>query len=140
MSRLTSPIAPVLIIAAGLFANPALAAGDASQGESDFRRCKSCHSVDEGTNRVGPSLHNLIGRQAGTAPDYNYSESFTEAGTQGLTWTVENLVAYLEDPVAFLKGYLDSNSVRTKMRNMFRKLALRENIAAYLESITERAE
>jgi cytochrome c len=115
---------------------PALAAGDAEKGEKEFRRCAACHSVDEGANRVGPSLYNIIGRQAGTAPDYNYSDAYVEAGEKGLVWTEELIVTYLEDPKAFLVDFLESDDVSTKMRNKFKKLSLRENIAAYLASIS----
>jgi cytochrome c len=115
----------------------ALAEGDAAKGEKEFRRCAACHSVEAGDNRIGPSLHNIVGRQAGTAPDFNYSESYVTAGEQGLVWTVEQIIAYLEDPKAFLVEYLGTDDVSTKMRNKFKKLELRENIAAYLASISE---
>jgi len=124
--------ASLIAIASG----PSYAAGDPAKGETEFRRCAACHSVAEGENKIGPSLHNIVGRQAGTVADYNYSDSYVTAGEQGLEWTTDQLIAYLEDPVAFLKQTLDTNTVRTKMRNKFRKLELRENIAAYLESIS----
>ncbi len=129
-------LAATLSLTATVASGGAFAEGDPEQGEKDFRRCGACHTVDEGVNRVGPSLFNVIGRQAGTAPDYSFSDSYVTAGEQGLIWTEELLITYLEDPKAFLIEYLGTDDVSTKMRNKFRKLELRENIAAYLGSIT----
>ena len=48
----------------------ARAAGDAEAGKAAFnRRCAVCHSVAEGQNKVGPSLHGVVGRASGTAPN-----------------------------------------------------------------------
>lgn len=129
-------IAAALALGLGTVSTAAVAAGDAEKGEKEFRRCAACHSIEEGDNRVGPSLHGIVGRQAGTAPDYKYSDSYVTAGEQGLEWTVERIVAYLEDPKAFLVEFLGTDDVSTKMRNKFKKLDLRENIAAYLESVS----
>jgi len=127
-----------LALAASLATLPdaATAEGDPEEGERAFRRCGACHVVDEGVNRVGPSLYNVVGRQAGTAPDYNYSDTYVIAGEQGLIWTEERIIAYLEDPKAFLAEFLGTEDVSTKMRNKFRQLELRENVAAYLASIS----
>ena len=129
-------IAATLVVGMSALITPALAAGDAAKGEKEFRRCAACHSVEEGDNRVGPSLHNIIGRRAGTAPDYNYSESYVTAGEKDLVWSVDDIVAYLENPKDFLVEFLGTDDVSTKMRNKFKKLSLRENIAAYLASIS----
>jgi cytochrome c2 len=47
--------------------------GDAQRGAQVFIQCKVCHSLEAGKNMVGPSLHGLIGRKAGSAPGYAYS-------------------------------------------------------------------
>jgi cytochrome c len=142
MSKRNSVLAAALLASMAVLSSaPALGQdGDAAKGEKEYRRCKTCHSLDEGTNGVGPSLYGIIGRQAGTVPDYNYSDSYVTAGEQGLTWTAENLIAYLEDPQAFLEATLGSDDVRTKMRNKFKKLELRQNIVAYLLSLFPPAE
>ncbi|MEN9932628.1 MAG: hypothetical protein RIS17_1201, partial [Pseudomonadota bacterium] len=49
--------------------------GDASKGERVFAQCKACHVAEPGVNRVGPSLHGVIGRKAGTVPGFNYSKA-----------------------------------------------------------------
>lgn len=40
-------------------------AGDAKVGKKVFKKCKACHSVKAGKNGVGPSLHKIIGAEAG---------------------------------------------------------------------------
>lgn len=69
--------------------------GDAAAGEKAFAQCKSCHSADEGVNKIGPSLAGVVGRKAGSVADYSYSEANINSG---LTWTEEQLYDYLEDP------------------------------------------
>ncbi|MGL3211780.1 c-type cytochrome [Bradyrhizobium sp. BR 1433] len=35
-------------------------------GEQAFNNsCRTCHTVKDGDNRVGPNLHNVVGRKAG---------------------------------------------------------------------------
>ena len=115
----------------------AAAAGDAAKGEKDFRKCKACHSVDEGKNKVGPSLFKIVGRKAGTVEGYKYSPSYIEAGEKGLVWTPEQIIAYLENPKEFLKAYLGKDKVKSKMVQKFKKQTLREDVTAYLESISQ---
>ena len=38
-----------------------------------FAQCVSCHAVKPGMNGVGPTLFGVVGRKAGTLPDYAYS-------------------------------------------------------------------
>jgi cytochrome c2 len=35
----------------------------------------TCHTTRDSDNRVGPHLHNIIGRKAGSLPDYRYSDA-----------------------------------------------------------------
>lgn len=48
--------------------------GDAANGQKIFGQCRTCHVVEPGVNRVGPSLHGVVGRTAGSVPGFNYSE------------------------------------------------------------------
>ena len=77
------------------------AAGDAARGKAVFLQCRACHSLNEGQNGVGPSLHGLIGRKAGTAPDFAYSPFMKRSG---ITWTAAALKEYLPDPQAKVPG------------------------------------
>lgn len=88
-------------ISVGALSAPAMAAGDAAKGAIVFNQCKACHVVDKGVNRVGPSLHGVVGRKAGTVAGYKYSKANKESG---LLWTVAQLNTYLEAPQKVVKG------------------------------------
>ncbi|MFN3844577.1 MAG: c-type cytochrome [Paracoccaceae bacterium] len=80
--------------------------GDPQRGSVLFdRNCKSCHQIGDGaTNRIGPVLSNVFGRRAGTVPRFAYSKSIARMGHDGLTWTLQTLDAYLENPKALVSG------------------------------------
>lgn len=74
-------------------------------GEKVFKKCAACHAIGEGaTNRVGPELNGLIGRTAGTAPDFTYSKAMKDAGAAGLVWNSDSLHEYLENPKTTVPG------------------------------------
>ncbi len=76
---------------------------DPERGNQVFFKCQPCHSAEAGgPHIVGPNLHGVIGRKAGTATGFNYSHAFREAD---FTWDREKLDRYLADPAAFV----DSN-------------------------------
>jgi cytochrome c len=71
-------------------------------GQLQFNNaCRTCHSVKEGDNRLGPNLHGIVGRQAGSLPDYAYSESMKNAG---LIWDEPALDRFLADPEGVVRG------------------------------------
>ena len=54
---------------------------EGASGQQAFNNaCRTCHVMREGDNRLGPNLHKIIGRKAGSLPDYNYSSAMKEAG------------------------------------------------------------
>ena len=122
----------VAAIAATAFAMPALAQ-NAETGKSQFGQCRACHSLDKGKIGVGPSLNGVFGRTAGTAEKYSYSSDMKAAGEKGLKWDEANMFEYLADPAAFLKKYLNKDSVSNKMPNKFPNEDLRKNVIAYLK-------
>lgn len=75
--------------------------GDAAAGEKVFAACRTCHVFDEGVNRVGPSLHKIVGRSAGSVPGFAYSDANKNSG---ITWTPDVLFDYLKDPKAYVPG------------------------------------
>lgn len=83
-----------------LMSSTALSAAD---GQVQFNnRCRTCHSVREDDNRQGPSLHNLIGRKAGSLDNYEmYSQAMR---TSGVTWNEENLDKFIANPDAVIPG------------------------------------
>jgi cytochrome c len=97
--------AGVLIAAAGaltLFVSVAAHAdGDAKHGRSVFFQCQACHSLVPGQKGIGPNLHGLFGRKAGTEPHFAYSPFMKRSG---ITWNEESLRSYLPDPQAKVPG------------------------------------
>lgn len=79
---------------AGLVGNP-------DDGSKIFKRCMACHTLEEGKNRVGPSLYGIIGRNSGSVEGYKYSKANQEAG---IVWTPEVMFEYLENPRKYMPG------------------------------------
>jgi cytochrome c len=100
---------PLVSIVAGLMmmSTPfaAATAQDVEMGEQIYRQCRACHQIgDSARNLVGPLLNGIVGRKAGTIEGFNYSQSNKDAGAGGLVWTEDNLLKYLENPMAFMPG------------------------------------
>jgi cytochrome c len=75
--------------------------GDPTAGKDVFNQCVSCHSVAAGENKVGPSLHGIIGRPAGQIPSFHYSDANKKSGK---VWSEQELYAYLASPQKDLPG------------------------------------
>lgn len=75
--------------------------GDPVAGKRLFIQCQACHSLVEGENRVGPSLHAVVGATAGHLENFNYSKGNKESG---IVWTEETLFEYLKNPRAKVPG------------------------------------
>jgi cytochrome c len=84
-----------------LAAGPALAQ-DAAKGESFFKRaCAACHTVEAGKNKIGPSLHGVVGRKSGSVEGFAYSPAMKSADK---TWDDASLSEYLKDPKGAIPG------------------------------------
>ncbi|TPJ38253.1 MULTISPECIES: cytochrome c family protein [unclassified Mesorhizobium] len=76
--------------------------GNAEAGAVVFKRCMACHAVGpDAKNGVGPVLNGVVGRAAGTYPDYNYSAANKDSG---LTWDEPTLTTYLHAPRKLVPG------------------------------------
>jgi cytochrome c len=91
------------VAGAALIASVSVAAAqDAAAGEKVFAKCKICHQIGEGAkNMVGPVLNGVVGRKAGSYPDYHYSDANKNSG---ITWDEATLKVYLADPKAKVPG------------------------------------
>lgn len=97
-------IAALLVAATAALALPMTAQAqdaDAAKGKQIFTRCQACHSIEAGTNKVGPSLHGLVGRPSGSIEGFNYSDAMKNAH---LTWDEATLDKYLSGPRALVPG------------------------------------
>lgn len=95
-ARPDKPEAPVVQVA-----DVTRLTGDAEAGRIGFGQCRSCHAVEAGVNRVGPSLHAIVGRPVGTVADYRYSAAMAAAGG---AWDEQRLYDFLENPREHLPG------------------------------------
>ncbi len=75
--------------------------GSAAAGEKIFKQCMACHSVKAGENKLGPSLHGIIGRPAGQVAGYKYSTANQKSAK---TWDEETMFSYIEAPQRAMPG------------------------------------
>ena len=63
------------------------------------RRCGACHSLD--AHRIGPRHRGVVGRQAGSLADYDYSDALRQAA---FVWDGALLDRWLSNPEALVPG------------------------------------
>ena len=96
---------------------------NAENGRKVFRLCASCHSLIAGENKVGPSLHGLLGRNAGAVDGFRYSKALATAGIVGDEGMLD---LWLANPRKLVRG--------TRMRFPgVRKAKDRTDLIAYLK-------
>ena len=78
------------------------ASTSAAEGAKVFKQCLACHSIAEGgKNKIGPALWGVLGRQAGSLPDYKYSKAMAAHGKK---WSFEEMNGFLLKPKDWIKG------------------------------------
>ncbi|WP_434612656.1 c-type cytochrome [Tabrizicola sp. M-4] len=133
-----------LAVLSTVLAAPAFAAGDAEAGAKVFNKCQTCHVVANEAGEVlagrnaktGPNLYGVVGRAAGTYPEFKYGESIVALGASGYTWTEADLAVYLADPAAFLKDKLGDDKAKSKMVFKLTNETEAANVAAFLASFS----
>lgn len=73
--------------------------GDPAAGEKVFKRCMVCHIVEEDKNKVGPTLHGVFGRPAGTVEGFKYSDAMKNSG---IVWSEETIAEYVANPKTYV--------------------------------------
>src|ERR1700743_638187 len=124
----------VSLLAAALFILPlatpaARADGDAETGKHQFAPCSACHTVEDGgPDKLGPNLHGVLGRKAGTKGGFaGYSEGLKNSG---ITWDAAKIDEWITNP---RKVVPDTKMAFLGISNP----TVRANIIAYLQEATK---
>lgn len=121
----TAPAAGTVPAAGGATVQLAGLTGDAAAGERVFMQCRTCHAVEAGVNKVGPSLNGIIGRESGTIPGFRYSPANRDSD---IVWTNEVMFDYLENPREYMPGtYMSFVGLRQPQQ--------RADVIAYLNTL-----
>ena len=134
MKTILTAAAAVLALAAPAFAQDEIA-GDVEAGAKDWKKCKACHSIIDAAGetiekggKTGPNLFGIVGRTAGTYPDFKYTDEIVALGEGGLTWTPEELGKYIPNA----KDYIGAKTAMTPQ-----KLDDVNNVIAFLAQYGE---
>lgn len=95
-------VAPVevVVVEEGPLLADLLAVASVEKGATVFKKCKVCHTSDNGgKNMIGPNLWNVVGRAKGGADGFSYSSAMKESGGD---WSYEDLDAFLKKPSDFM--------------------------------------
>jgi len=114
------------VLSLALVAGAHAQTGSVAKGQMIFEsRCVACHSLD--ANRVGPALGTVVGRVAGKAPDYFYSQAL---GAATHVWDRNKLLAWLTNPESVVPG--QAMGYRVEMPED------RQDVVAYLASLSKK--
>ncbi len=92
-------------------------------GQKVWAKCQACHTITPGgRNTVGPNLHGVVGRAAGSVPGYRYSPALANSG---IVWTEEMLDKFIADSTGTVPG--------TKMYGGLTNAEDRANLIAWMK-------
>ncbi|MCB1358607.1 MAG: cytochrome C [Maritimibacter sp.] len=118
MKTILTAAAAVLALAAPAFAQDEIA-GDVEAGAKDWKKCKACHSIIDAAGetiekggKTGPNLFGVVGRTAGTYPDFKYTDEMVALGEGGLVWTPEEMAKYIPNA----KDYIGAKTSMTPQK------------------------
>jgi cytochrome c len=102
ISRLVCTISLTLLGFPAAAQEAARKGADTESGQLTFNNaCRTCHTIKEGDNRLGPNLHKIIGRKAGSLANYGYSSAMKGAD---FVWDKEKLNRFIAKPDEILPG------------------------------------
>jgi cytochrome c len=101
---------------------------DVPSGQLAFNNaCRTCHSVKKDDNRLGPNLYKVLGRKAGSTPNYVYSPAMRDSD---LVWDKTTLDNFIANPDAVVLGN------KMKPYGGLASVDVRAQVIAYLESVS----
>jgi cytochrome c len=109
--------------------SPAGAAQEDEAGKVAFNNsCRTCHSMKPGDNRLGPTLHGVVGRKAGSVEGFAFSPAMKGSG---VTWDEATLDKFITNPNQVVSG--------NKMQPFggVADAAERSKIVNYLKTLTD---
>ncbi len=111
---------------------PLLASASVDAGQTAFRKCAACHTVEDGgANRVGPNLWNIVDRPVAAAAGFGYSSALRDFAENGeAVWDYHHLNEFLAAPKGFIRG-TSMSFAGLKRDNE------RADVIAYLRSLSD---
>ena len=97
------PLAALIALGPGVLGQETVGRSAGSDdGQLVFNNaCRTCHALRQDDNRLGPSLHKIIGRRAGSLPNYGYSDAMKGAD---LVWDKATLDRFIANPDQVVSG------------------------------------
>ena len=75
---------------------------DLKRGKKIFKKCASCHTIKRGAaSKVGPNLHNIIGRNKASMAGFKYSDAMK---AKGGSWNIDAINLFLTKPKDYVPG------------------------------------
>ena len=113
-----------------IVASEAFAAGDIAKGNKLAKKCKTCHTLNEGgKNRLGPNLFDILDKPAGAVKGYKYSKALSASG---IVWDESTFTDFVTKPKKVIKG--------TKMSfKGIKKATQRADLLAYFKTLRSEA-
>ncbi len=107
-----------------------LSAASVDSGAKQVKKCAACHVFEEGgPNKIGPNLHDIVGRAVASVDGFAYSNALKEYGGN---WDYEKLDCFLKDPKNCVPGNKMSFAGVKKDGD-------RADIIAYMRSVSPNA-
>lgn len=80
-----------------------LASANMAKGESQFKKCTACHTIDKGAaNGIGPNLWGILSSKHAHSASFGYSDAMK--ATAGKDWDWDSLSQWVANPKKYIPG------------------------------------